>query len=105
MIFHHLITNAYQAMKEKGERLTITTRPLKDGIEIKVSDEGMGIPSCDLPHLFEPFFTTRPVGEGKGLGLNIVYRIITKYDGAIRVESKEQMGTTFIIQFPTRRGS
>ena len=105
LIFHHLITNAYQAMKEKGERLTITTRPLKDGIEIKVSDEGMGIPSCDLPHLFEPFFTTRPVGEGKGLGLNIVYRIITKYDGAIRVESKEQMGTTFIIQFPTRRGS
>jgi signal transduction histidine kinase len=78
---------------------------LKDGIEIKVSDEGMGIPSSDLPHLFEPFFTTRPVGEGKGLGLNIVYRIITKYDGTIRVESKEKMGTTFIIQLPTRRDS
>ena len=68
-----------------------------------MSDSGVGIPQKYLNQIFDPFFTTKKPGEGTGLGLNIVYRIITKYEGTITVESKENMGTTFTIQFPKRR--
>jgi PAS domain S-box-containing protein len=103
LVFHNLITNAFQAMKAEGGRLTLSTRSLKDHIEIKVSDDGTGIPQKYIGRIFDPFFTTKEVGAGRGLGLNTVYRIITKYDGVIKVESKEHVGTTFSIQFPTRR--
>jgi PAS domain S-box-containing protein len=102
-VFTNLITNAFQAMDGKGGKLVLSTQPLKDSIEVKVNDQGMGIPPKYLNRIFDPFFTTKKPGEGTGLGLNIVYRIVTKYEGTIDVESKEQMGTTFIIKFPTRR--
>jgi two-component system cell cycle sensor histidine kinase/response regulator CckA len=105
LVFHHLITNAFQAMIAEGGRLTLCTRSLNDHIEIKVTDDGIGIPQKYLSQIFDPFFTTKEVGAGKGLGLNTVYRIITKYDGIIKVESKEHVGTTFSIQFPTRRNA
>lgn len=104
LVFHHLLSNAYQAMNEKGGKLSLTTRPAKDKIEITVADNGMGIPSGAIQQIFDPFFTLRKVGEGKGLGLNIAYRIITKYDGTISAESIEHVGTTFTIQLPTWRG-
>jgi PAS domain S-box-containing protein len=103
-IFTNLITNAFQAMNGKGGALTLSTRSLKDTIEIKVSDNGMGIPQKYINKIFDPFFTTKKIGEGTGLGLNIVYRIVTKYEGTIDVESKEGIGTTFTIKFPIRRG-
>jgi two-component system NtrC family sensor kinase len=102
-IFTNLITNAFQAMNGKGGMLTLSTRSLKDLIEIKVSDNGMGIPQKYIHKIFDPFFTTKKMGEGTGLGLNIVYRIVTKYEGTVEVESKEGIGTTFIIKFPIRR--
>ncbi len=102
-VFTNLITNAFQAMNEKGGALTLSTRSLKDTVEIKVSDNGMGISQKNLNKIFDPFFTTKKIGEGTGLGLNIVYRIITKYEGTIDVESKEGAGTTFTIKFPIRR--
>jgi PAS domain S-box-containing protein len=103
-VFTNLITNAFQAMNEKGGALTLSTRSLKDSVEIKVSDSGMGIPQKNINKIFDPFFTTKKIGEGTGLGLNIVYRIVTKYEGTIDVESKEGVGTTFTIKFPIRRG-
>jgi PAS domain S-box-containing protein len=102
-IFTNLITNAFQAMNGKGGILTLSTRSLRDLIEIKVSDSGMGIPQKYINKIFDPFFTTKKVGEGTGLGLNIVYRIVTKYEGTVDVESKEGIGTTFTIKFPVRR--
>lgn len=102
-IFTHLITNAFQAMDGKGGRLILSTRSLKNAVEVKVSDNGVGIPQKYLNHIFNPFFTTKKPGEGTGLGLNIVYRIVTKYEGTIEVESKEGMGTTFTVKFPIRR--
>jgi two-component system NtrC family sensor kinase len=102
-IFTNLITNAFQAMERKGGKLILSTRSLKDSVEIKVTDEGMGIPQKYIGHIFDPFFTTKEPGEGMGLGLNIVYRIVTKYKGTIDVESKERIGTTFTIKFPIRR--
>ncbi len=102
-VFTNLITNAFQAMDGEGGELVLSTRSLKDSVEVKVSDHGVGIPQKYLSQIFDPFFTTKNPGEGTGLGLNIVYRIVTKYEGTIDVESKEQMGTTFTIKFPTRR--
>ncbi len=102
-IFTNLITNAFQAMNGKGGQLVLSTRSLKDSVEVKVSDSGIGISQKYLNHIFDPFFTTKNPGEGTGLGLNIVYRIVTKYEGTIDVESKEEMGTTFTIKFPIRR--
>lgn len=102
-VFTNLITNALQAMNGNGGTLRLATQSLKDSIQVKVSDNGIGIPQKYLNQIFDPFFTTKKIGEGTGLGLNIVYRIITKYQGTIDVESKEQVGTTFTIKFPKRR--
>jgi len=103
LVFNHLITNAFQAMDGKGGKLILSTRSLQDSVEVKVSDSGPGIPQKDLNKVFDPFYTTRKFGEGKGLGLNTVYRLVTRYDGGIDVESKENIGTTFTIRFPIRR--
>jgi PAS domain S-box-containing protein len=102
-VFTNLITNAFQAMDGKGGKLVLSTRSIGDSVEVKVSDDGMGISQKYLNQIFDPFFTTKKPGEGTGLGLNIVYRIVTKYEGTIDVESKEKMGTTFTIKFPIRR--
>jgi signal transduction histidine kinase len=102
-VFTNLITNAFQAMDGKGGKLVLSTRLIGDSVEVKVSDDGMGIPQKNLNQIFDPFFTTKKPGEGTGLGLNIVYRIVTQHEGTIDVESKEQIGTTFTIKFPIRR--
>jgi PAS domain S-box-containing protein len=102
-VFTNLITNAFQAMDGKGGKLVLSTRLIGDSVEVKVSDDGMGIPQKYLNQIFDPFFTTKKPGEGTGLGLNIVYRIVTQHEGTIDVESKEQIGTTFTIKFPIRR--
>jgi two-component system NtrC family sensor kinase len=101
-VFVNLITNAFQAMNGREGRLVLSTRSLKDLAEVKVSDNGMGIPPQYLKKIFDPFFTTKNPGEGTGLGLNIVYRIITNYEGTIDVESKEGAGTTFTIKLPVK---
>ena len=102
-VFTNLITNAFQAMDGKGGKLLLATRALEDFVEVKISDNGMGIPQKYINQIFDAFFTTKNPGEGTGLGLNIVYRIVNKYEGTIDVESREQMGTTFTIKFPIRR--
>ena len=102
-VFTNLITNAFQAMDGKKGELVLSTQELQDSVEVKISDQGMGIPQKYLNQIFDPFFTTKKPGEGTGLGLNIVYRIVTKHEGTINVESKEQVGTTFTIRFPIRR--
>ena len=102
-VFTNLITNAFQAMDGNGGKLGLSTRSAEDSVEVRMTDNGKGIPHKYLSQIFDPFFTTKKPGEGTGLGLNIVYRIVNKYEGTIDVESKEQIGTTFTIKFPTRR--
>ncbi len=102
-VFTNLITNAFQAINEKEGVLTLSTRSLHDLIEVTVGDSGIGIPQEDLKKIFDPFFTTKKPGEGTGLGLNVVYRIVVKYEGTIDIESKKGVGTTFTIKFPFRR--
>ncbi len=104
-VFTNLITNAFQAINEKEGVLTLSTRSLHDSVEVTVGDNAIGIPQEDLNKIFDPFFTTKKPGEGTGLGLNVVYRIVVKYEGTIDVESKEGEGTTFTMKFPIRRGA
>ncbi len=107
-VFLNLINNAVSAMPQGGQ-LTITTRlnANKDRVQIKFADTGEGIKKEDLPKIYDPFFTTRKVGEGTGLGLSVSYAIITKFGGTISCESKtkeeakdQESGTTFTILLP-----
>jgi len=99
----NLIVNAIQAMTPGGT-LAIMTRTASDEgfVEIEVRDTGRGIPPEFLPHIFDPFFSTKGVG-GTGLGLSVSYGIIKNHKGNIRVESKEGVGTTFTIDLPMYR--
>lgn len=107
----NLINNAFYAVNErkalqhaKGEDYTPTvivrTRKTADGITISVKDNGNGIPKKVLDKIFQPFFTTKPTGEGTGLGLSLSYDIIRTHGGVLNVETKENEGTAFHIQLP-----
>ena len=105
----NLITNAFYAVNEKKKshikgyepQVTVETKKVKDTIEISVKDNGNGIPKKVLDKIFQPFFTTKPTGQGTGLGLSLSYDIIKAHGGDIKVNTKEQQGTTFIISLPT----
>lgn len=108
-VFINLLINARDAIEAKSEkfpdrsfdkRIYLKT-VVRDGkVVIEVKDTGVGIPSSALEKIFEPFFTTKEVGKGTGLGLSISYGIVQDYDGTIRVETLEDEGANFIIQFP-----
>ncbi|MBS7646205.1 HAMP domain-containing protein, partial [Candidatus Bathyarchaeota archaeon] len=97
----NLITNAIQAMP-KGGRITIMTLRRGDIALINVQDTGEGIPEEKLDKLFKPFFTTK--AKGQGLGLTVTKRIVEAHGGAIKVESKVGVGTTFTIELPLKEG-
>jgi signal transduction histidine kinase len=80
--------------------VTVSTKTLGDKIEIKVSDNGPGIPDTIKSKIFQPFFTTKPTGQGTGLGLSLSYDIVKAHGGEIKVETKEGKGTEFIVQIP-----
>ncbi len=105
-VFLNLITNARDAIHSLDcldrRELTVRSSLSKDrnNAEIVFHDTGCGIPSNDLPNIFNPFFTTKSPSGGIGLGLSIVYRIIEDHDGKIAVESRKNKGTTFKITIP-----
>ncbi len=90
--------------KEKSKNLisyeptvSVTTKKSGNSVMITVSDNGNGIPEKIIEKIFQPFFTTKPTGSGTGLGLSLSYDIIKAHGGEIKVESKEGVGTEFII--------
>ena len=98
--FLNILVNAVQSMDESGI-LTIETRRGPEGYnQINISDTGTGIKPADMDHIFDPFYTTKIVGEGTGLGLSLVYGIIRSHGGYIEVNSKVGKGTTFAIFLP-----
>jgi len=101
--FIAVIVNASEAVKESGEILISTVNPDEDSIKIEISDNGIGIPEDDIPHIFEPFFSTKRATSGIGLGLAIVHGIIKTHNGKIEVESEPGRGTTISIILPTIR--
>lgn len=101
-VFMNILNNAMDAMPDKGE-IHIATRQIGEQLEIKIKDTGTGMPKEVADHIFEPFYTTKDVGEGTGLGLSITYGIIQQHKGNIRVESTEGVGTEFIIEIPMQQ--
>ncbi len=95
----NLALNAIAAMPRAG-LLRITTRREGDSVRIDVADNGSGIPPDALRKIFQPFFTTKPTGEGTGLGLSVVHGIIKGHNGDITVDSTPGQGTTFHLTFP-----
>ncbi len=105
----NLITNAFYVVKEKKEKhpegyeptVTVTTRKERNKVQIAVKDNGNGIPDAIKEKIFQPFFTTKPTGQGTGLGLSMSYDIVTKgHDGHLEVKTKEGKGSEFIITLP-----
>jgi two-component system NtrC family sensor kinase len=101
--FINILLNSIQAMKDlSGENIiTILTGPGPDGyIRIDFSDTGIGIKPEDMKYIFDPFYTTKPVGRGTGLGLSLVYGIIRTHGGYVEVKSEINKGTMFSIYLP-----
>jgi two-component system NtrC family sensor kinase len=106
-VFINIILNALDAMPEGG-KLTITSRQIhdeagKDLILIEFIDTGIGISKQELEKIFDPFYTTKEVGQGTGLGLSLSYNIIKRYNGDIRVDSEHGKGTKFTIVLPVEK--
>jgi signal transduction histidine kinase/ligand-binding sensor domain-containing protein len=105
----NLITNAFYSVSEKKKMniqgydptVWVTTRKMNGKTEIRVRDNGMGVPQKALDKIFQPFFTTKPVGQGTGLGLSLSYDITKAHGGDLKVETKEGEGAEFIIQLPS----
>ncbi len=111
-VFVNLIKNAAEAVNDRvladstglSPRTVVVQAGRAEGVLwARVADSGLGIPEDRLRLIFDPFYTTKPAGKGTGLGLNIVYRIVTKYRGQIQVQSKVGEGTEFNLRFPVER--
>ncbi|MEH6812326.1 MAG: ATP-binding protein, partial [Motiliproteus sp.] len=98
-VFMNLLVNAAQAVTEKGE-IRISTQEIDGMAEITITDNGSGMPDEVKDHIFEPFYTTKPVGTGTGLGLSVSYGIIQGHHGSLTVESDLGRGSCFKIQIP-----
>jgi signal transduction histidine kinase len=97
----NVVANAIQAMPTGG-KLTIKTIFQDDWVSIHVEDTGQGIEEENMDKIFLPFFTTKEVDEGTGLGLSVVYGIVNEHGGRIEVDSKKGQGSIFKIKFPYR---
>jgi histidine kinase len=82
------------------KRITLKTRSNSNRITVEINDTGTGIPKAILDRIYEPFFTTKKVGQGTGLGLSISYGIIQECNGRMKVASNKDEGASFILTFP-----
>jgi len=106
----NLINNAFHAVAERAKQsggdykplVTVATSEEDDQLIVKVGDNGNGIPEGIREKIFQPFFTTKPTGQGTGLGLSLSYDIIKAHGGTISIESKENSGSEFIILLPIK---
>jgi len=111
-VFLNLINNAFYAVSERKDQapatpyeptVSLKTKKVNSKVEITVKDNGNGIPQNIVDKIFQPFFTTKPTGQGTGLGLSLSYDIITKgHNGELKVQSKEGEGAEFIISLPLK---
>ncbi|HSK11894.1 MAG TPA: ATP-binding protein, partial [Phnomibacter sp.] len=107
----NLINNAFYAVDERKRQIagnyeptvTVSTKKTENAIQITVKDNGNGVPQNVLDKIFQPFFTTKPTGQGTGLGLSLSYDIVRAHSGELKVETKEGEGSAFIISLPVVR--
>jgi two-component system NtrC family sensor kinase len=108
----NLFNNAFYAVKEKKNQLNlifeptveVRTKRVGNKVEVSIKDNGTGIPQKAVDKIFHPFFTTKPTGQGTGLGLSLSYDIIKAQCGELRLETKEGEGAEFIIVLPVSDG-
>ena len=111
-----MVTNACQAVAEKQTKLTragnadgyvpellLTTRSRNGNVEIRIRDNGSGIPQEAIGRIFDPFFTTKPPGRGTGLGLSICYDVVREHSGSIQVDSEPGEFTEMTVTLPSHR--
>lgn len=104
----NLITNAFYAVTERKKLsvegyepiVTVTTKKFSDRVEVHVKDNGTGIPQKVLDKIFQPFYTTKPTGQGTGLGLSLSYDIVKAHGGELKVVTKEGEGSEFVVMLP-----
>ena len=107
----NLITNAFYIVDEKKKSgiegyepiVSVSTKKINGKVEIKVADNGNGIPQKILDKIFQPFFTTKPTGQGTGLGLSLSYDIVKAHGGELKVATKEGEGSEFIVELPLNK--
>jgi two-component system NtrC family sensor kinase len=107
----NLITNAFYAVDEKKKQnpngyeptVSVSSKKVNGKVEIKVADNGNGIPQKVMGKIFQPFFTTKPTGQGTGLGLSLSYDIVKAHGGEIKVETKEEEGAQVIVELPLNK--
>jgi signal transduction histidine kinase len=104
----NLISNAFDALTEKRNQteeyeptVSVSTKKIGDKVEVRVKDNGNGIPPKVLDKIFQPFFTTKPTGQGTGLGLSLSYDIVRAHGGELKVETEGNKGSTFVIILPS----
>jgi signal transduction histidine kinase len=106
----NLFNNAFYTVNEKKHKLDgafeplvkVVTKKENEKVIIKVIDNGFGISQNSVDKVFQPFFTTKPSGQGTGLGLSLSYDVIKAHDGTIKIETKEGEGTVFTVELPFR---
>jgi signal transduction histidine kinase len=98
-VFLNLLVNSCDAIEGKGT-IRIRTRPTDEGVRLEFSDDGSGIEPEVLGRIFDPFYTTKPVGKGTGLGLSISHGIVERHGGTLSVESEPGRGTRFTLDLP-----
>jgi two-component system NtrC family sensor kinase len=104
----NLVNNAFYTVNEKKQRngegyeptVSVSSKKLSDKVEVRVKDNGDGMPQKVLDKIFQPFFTTKPPGQGTGLGLSLAYDIVKAHGGELKVETSEGAGSEFVIQLP-----
>ena len=100
MLFRSVTEKKKQNIIDYEPTVSVSTKKINDKVEIKVADNGNGIPQKVLDKIFQPFFTTKPTGQGTGLGLSLSYDIVKAHGGELKVETKEGEGTGFTIILP-----
>ena len=99
-MFTNIIINAQDAILNEGNISIETSVNADSTVVVRISDDGIGIDAKDLSKIYDPFFTTKGVGSGTGLGMAVSYGIVQEHSGTINVRSEKGEGTTFEINFP-----
>ena len=103
-VFLNILINAIDASEDFGNEINVATYFADQKIHIEIKDHGCGIPEDKLNKIFEPFYTTKEVGKGTGLGLTVSYGLIKKLNGSVEVDSKINQGSTFTVVLPVPTG-